>query len=471
MQLQEKFNQECKRDQSWNTETNLVVAVSGGVDSMSLLSLILNLPQNLRPQVVVAHINHQLRPISAKEEAELSLWCKKRDVPFYSKKWSKKKHPQAGMEEAARAFRYDFFEEIMLQTNAQFLVTAHHRADQVETILMRFVRGGQFNRLTGINRIRSFNRGKLIRPLLNYTKEELYEYANHQELMYFEDETNISGSYTRNRYRNTIIPLIKQENPNVEEHIVQFAQDLQDVLELVSPIVKEALEECHAVENGQEKLLLPRFEKHSPALQRQILLYLLNDYYKRENRTFKSSQIEQIRRWLIQSGPNSQVDFPGSLIIQKSYEWAYFKKHTAAIGYGKKVENYEMTLNLDETISLPNGGKMGLYSSEESMLPASPFSHSIYVNPEDIILPLTVRNRRTGDRMSLKGKETGTKKVKKIFIDKKIPVEKRERVPIVTDKNGIILWVAGIKESALSIQPETDTIHYILHYEAKRSDS
>src|SRR5699024_3718936 len=144
-------------------------------------------------------------------------------IPVYTAKWPKESHPISGTEEAARKFRYTFFSEIMGSEHADFVVTAHHQGDQVETILMRLVRGSQLDSLTGIQPSRHFYSGKLIRPLLPLSKEDLYHYAERNTLPYMEDAYNISAEFTRNRYRQVILPLLREENPQLDHHLAQFA--------------------------------------------------------------------------------------------------------------------------------------------------------------------------------------------------------------------------------------------------------
>ncbi|WP_028274128.1 tRNA lysidine(34) synthetase TilS [Atopococcus tabaci] len=469
MDLLNRFAKECTDHMYWQPSEQVVIAVSGGVDSMVLYDLVTRLPEELRPEVAVVHVNHQLREASHMEEAALQQKMAAEDTPFYSTQWPEAHHPQTGVEEAARAFRYQFFKEVMHKTGAQHLLTAHHRGDQLETLLMRFVRGGYVERMTGIRRIRPFGEGNLIRPLLSFSKEELYAHAHNRELLYFEDATNQELDFTRNRYRHTIIPLLKQENPAVEEHAEQFSQDMEDLLQLVNPVIAEAIQK---IQKGQMDSSFSRtsFLELEASLQRLVLARLLQKAFDKTGKTvtFKRGHTAQIIRWIEEGSPNSRLNLPAGRVMQRVYDTIRFISEVEA---QEKEPLMARSLNMGEWQVLPDGSRIGLQSTEDFLNKKPSIQGKwIYLNPADIRLPLTVRNRRPGDRMTPKGMR-GTKKVKDIFIDQKVPAREREEAVVVTDADGEILWLVNFKESSLSKKLETDTIQYILIFEPCMSES
>ena len=175
--LQQAFERHLVRSRFFATQDKVVVAVSTGVDSMVLLDLLQHLSSKNRPQIIVAHMNHELRKQSQLEERFIRQYCKQNDLKLAVAHWPQTLHPQTGVENAARQARYHFFQEVMKDNQAKILLTAHHQNDLAETMLMKMTRGGQLSQLVGIRDRRPFASGTLIRPLLPFSKQQLKKYA------------------------------------------------------------------------------------------------------------------------------------------------------------------------------------------------------------------------------------------------------------------------------------------------------
>ena len=230
------FKETLDRHGLLGNDRKFLLGVSGGVDSVVLLHLMQAIPTNDRPQLSVAHINHQLREEADMEEAFVKQLARDYQLPFYSKRWEKEEHPKTGIEEAARSFRYSFFRQLMEEGEFNILMTAHHQDDQVETILMKLTRGSSLEQLVGIQFSQPFSTGYLVRPLLDVSKNELYTFAKQEQLTFVEDVSNKDLSFTRNRFRHSIIPLLKKENPLFNQQIIQFSKDLDDLLEILDSV-------------------------------------------------------------------------------------------------------------------------------------------------------------------------------------------------------------------------------------------
>lgn len=466
MGLFSDFLSDCQEERYWKTADRLLLAVSGGVDSMVLLHLLLRLPSRLQPWFAVVHVNHALRQASDHEELFLEKYCAQEKIPFFKRRWNAETHPEAGVEEAARNFRYGFFKEIMQDQHATHLLTAHHADDQAETILMRLVRGGQLSSMAGIQLCRPFDQGLLVRPLLKYSKEELYAYSQAHGIKYFEDSTNTDLGYTRNRYRQNILPLLKKENKQVLEHFLAFSSDLEDLLEISTPIIEEKVKKTLRTNDEHSKIWdvdIPILLSYSPSLQRQVMNHIFKEVFKNASAEFAKNHIEQAIVLSKSSKPNGQIDLPGHWTVLKEYErLIIFKKAE------KKAEDslFQSRLHLGHWTRLPHGARIGLFYPENFFnCEDLRDKQLIWLDPQDVELPLIVRHRRSGDRMTLKGMKSGTKKVKDIFIDQKIPAKKRDEALLVTDDTGEIIWLVEYKESRLSIEQETDKIQYILVYQ------
>ena len=460
MDLFSDFTKNCQQHPHWNLSDRLLIAVSGGVDSMVLLDLIQRLPDALRPWYGVVHVNHQLRTASIEEELFLEKLCDSKHIPYFSCRWNKEEQPEAGIELAARNFRYTFFEEMMKENKATHLITAHHADDQVETILMRLVRGGQIEGMTGIQSQRSFGLGWLVRPLLGYSKEEIYTYSEACQLDYYEDKTNSDLIYTRNRYRQKIVPLLKLENNQVLNHFKDFSSDLSDVLFLANQVIQQKSEQIilKTKPNFYEinQLALLEFE---PEIQRQVLKHILLEklYHSHPIETLRK-QVEEILDLMIGGKSNSQLDLPNGWKARRQYEQFFLEKNRLS----KTSCLQEEILPLNHWISLADETRVGLFQVSAHADSTFEKDSHIWLEPSQIVLPLIIRHRKPGDRMTIKGMEKGHKKIKDILIDQKVPLRDREEMLLLTDSSNEIICLLKYKESRLSIQRETDKIQYIL---------
>jgi tRNA(Ile)-lysidine synthase/bifunctional protein TilS/HprT len=194
---------------------------------------------------------------------------------------------------------------------------------------------------------------------------------------------------------------------------------------------------------------------------------LFNKLFETETNDFGRKHQMQIISLLENDTPNSQLDLPGTWIGQRNYQKFYFLKEKGQHEESDKKIAGTLSLHLEEWVTLPNGARIGLFQATKEIEVPNKTKQVIWLDPASVRLPLQVRNRRPGDRMTLKGLETGSKKIKDLFIDQKIPLHKREEAILVTDSKEEIIWLVEYKESRLSIVPETDKIHYILIYESK----
>lgn len=189
-QLPASFKQNILTQRLWQKDQRVLIAVSTGVDSMVLLDLCRHLPADLRPKLGIAYVDHHLRAQSQAETTFIQAFAQQLHLPLYVADWPKVQHPKEGIEAAARAFRYAFFAQIMAEHNYDKVLTAHHGDDLAETILMKLMRSGDLPATVGLPVKRPFGKFELVRPLLNFSKAQLYAYAKARHLVYFEDVTN-----------------------------------------------------------------------------------------------------------------------------------------------------------------------------------------------------------------------------------------------------------------------------------------
>lgn len=460
-----QFQQLLAEQELLDPNKQVLLAVSGGVDSMVLFNLMQHIPQTERPQVTIAHVNHQLRPESAQEEQFVQELAEQAGIPFYVYHWPQAEQPETGIEEAARIMRYDFFKDIMQKQGLDYLMTGHHLDDQVETVLMRLTRGASLEQLLGIRLHQQFSlenrNGHLIRPLLHFSKEELYQFAKENDLAFVEDETNQELDFTRNRFRNEIIPLLKEENERFNEHVEQFTADLADRLEIAQVPIQAAYKEAVQIENEQMQLNLALFNKYAPAMQRAIITEILEELYTGETERYKANYIELVQNWLNEGAVNTTLDLLGGYQVKKGYAEAVFMKKSPGEKRVSTIEESQEFIieTFNEWTELSATEKIGLFEAGKAEAAAD----ELLIAAEHLHLPLRIRHRQPGDRMTYKGLK-GSKKISDIFIDDKTPPAARAKAWIIEDKTGSILWLVDHRKMHLFTGTETDKMLYSLKY-------
>ncbi|GAA0368554.1 tRNA lysidine(34) synthetase TilS [Alkalibacterium iburiense] len=467
MTLYEAFKDHVKERLYWKPRDPVIVAVSGGVDSIVLFDLLTHLPQEYKPKLVIAHINHHLRGESDEEEAFIRHLANQSQTPLHVYQWHQDNHPDTGIEKAARDVRYQFFSEVAEKENSSHVLTAHHQDDQVETILMRWARGGTLEELTGIPEMRKSGRTTVLRLLLPFSKKEIIRHAQENGLEWREDESNASLDYSRNRFRNKILPLLKEENQAIEKHILSFSNDIAAVLELLAPLIHKEREKTIDLTEEEIRIEIPDFMTLKRSMRKSVLNDAFLKWNDSESYIIKQTHLDLLIDWLEKGSPHSSFDLPNDLIAERVYNQCVIKqKQKKGNQPSPLVEKGIPIYSLNKWVSLNENEKIGLFSPSLYEQMRSETSQAVFLNKDAISFPLTARHRKDGDRLSLKG-SNGSKKVKDIFIDQKVPMLERNRAWIIEDNSGKVIWVINYKESALSLDPLTDTISYVLVYEKK----
>lgn len=464
MNLAEDFLNRIKANSYWNAGETVVLGVSGGVDSMVLFDLLNKLPEDCRPAIHVAHVNHQLRNESVEEEAFVKGWMEEHGIPVHTYTWNKEEHPESGTEVEARKVRYRFFNDIAQKVASHFILTAHHRDDQVETVLMRFIRGSSLDELTGISTKRSAGEHVVLRLLLPYSKEMIVNYARDHAIPWREDESNTSSLYTRNRFRHHLIPELKQENPALEQHIYDFSKDMADLLKAVEPLVEKELDRSFKISPSCMQLHLPSFLTQEHGFQKIVLRKAFKKWRGEATYAVSQSHIALLLDWFERGGPNTHLALPNRLTAWKEYDTCVIEEAETEAETNSHMDTETETLQVNQWKKLSDKERIGCFTYETFQQMDDKNGQVIYLGNGELNWPLVVRHRSPGDKMKVKGLN-GSKKVKDIFIDQKVPLKKRDEAWLVTDDRGNIIWLVGYKESPLSLNPLTDTIIYVLVYQ------
>lgn len=405
----------------------IVLGNSGGPDSMCLLTILLRLREKYHLNIVSAHVNHNVRSESAAEKEFLMNYCKDNNVGFEA--MTIERYGDDNFHNQARKIRYNFFNDVVKKYDANYLMTAHHGDDLVETILMRMVRGSTLKGYSGFEKILDNGIFKTVRPLVFITKDEALKFDEENNIPYVIDKSNFKGKYTRNRYRMNILPFLKEEDPKVHEKFLKFSETLNEYDNFINNEIKRTIGRVYK----NNKIDVAKYRELDPLIQKKIIYVILEEIYKEDLMVINDRHVKLIMDLLNSKRANSKICLPHNVQVIKSYDEVLFTKEV------KETISYEV--ELIKYALLPNGHKIEVVDDEESNN-----NDVCRIDSSEVSFPLYVRTRKLGDKMFLK-KIDGYKKVKDIFIDCKIPTKDRDKWPIVVDSKDKIIWIPGVKKS------------------------
>lgn len=435
-----KIDEEFK----FNNNDRIVVGCSTGPDSMALVDMLLKVRDKYNLSIIIAHVNHNVRKESIEEAEFIKKYSEDNNLVFES--MVIENYGDDNFHNEARTIRYNFFESVIHKYDANYLMTAHHGDDLIETVLMRIVRGSNLSGYSGFKKIVDMDDYKIVRPLINYTKDELLEYDKENNVKYYIDQSNNKDTYTRNRYRKYILPFLKEEDANVHLKFLKFSNLLDEANKFIEKTRNKALKRVME----DEKILIDKFLEEDQYIQREILYYLLSEFYQDDLILVGDKHIDLILSIINGNRVNSFVNLPNEVIAKRNYNYFELLKET------DEITGYE--IEFDDYVTLPNNHSITKIDDTDDN------SNNICrLNSSEITLPLIIRSRKIGDKIKVKGLD-GTKKVKDIFIDKKISLTSRDLWPIVIDSSGKIVWIPGVKKSIFD-KKKSDSYDIILKYD------
>ncbi|WOV87646.1 tRNA lysidine(34) synthetase TilS [Sporosarcina oncorhynchi] len=437
-----------------NSGQRVLVACSGGVDSVALLLLVASLRTRLQIDVAAAHVDHMLRgEESAEDGTFVKNLCEELDIPFFSGQVPVPKllAEQGGnVQDICRTGRYAYFSSVMRNEDYQILATAHHAEDQLETVLMQLSRGSQ---PVGIQVNREMEGGTVIRPLLAVMKNELKSYIREKDSEFREDPSNESDGYLRNRLRHQVAPILLAENAAAAVNIVKATIALQTDESLLNSLANERFQEIVSYTNeGFPSFSINMFSRMHTALQTRFITLVLKYIYSKESEPleYSTALLSDLHQQLLSDRGNIMIDLPGGFRLHREYDRAAFVK-TA----GNEV-NPKTMLPIGEWTKW---GQSLLYWNTVDK-DVEDASESWYFNLPDSDLPLFVRSRHDGDRILLPGM-TQPKRLSRLFIDEKIGAEKRRELPVLITANDVICAVPGVRYGVLFKKRHTELDQYI----------
>ena len=413
----------------------VVAGISAGPDSMCLLHLL----QKKTNNIIVCHINHNVRKESKKEEEYLKNYCEKHNLIFET--MTIDSYQENNFESEARKKRYTFYEKILKKYHCNKLFLAHHGDDLIETVLMKIIRGSNIDGYAGIKRISNLNNYQIIRPLLPYTKEDIINYNNKNNIKYFIDSSNNDIHYTRNRYRKKILPLLKEENKKVHLKFLKYSETLNEYDKYIKSLVEKNIELIYK----NNTIYLDELNKLDNFLKKNTIYYIMNDKYNNKSNIISDKLVDNILNIVNSRKPNRSLNIPQNKILIKEYNKLYIKENIK--------ENKDYKIKFENNLKINNlfFNKLDLERLDNNSI--------CRLNSKDITLPLYFRNRKDGDYIILKGSNI-KKKIKDIFIEKKIPMRERKDFPLLVDSNNNILWIPNIKKSKFCIKLSENNQNY-----------
>jgi tRNA(Ile)-lysidine synthase len=403
----------------------VIVAVSGGIDSMVLLHLLTELQHLWKLRIVAAHVNYELRGIESEADEELVRKTAKRyGIPLYCKTADTKaiaRQQKRSLQETAREIRYSFFETVKQTTGADAIATAHHADDNTETMFINVIRGSGIDGLAGI----PVHRGAVIRPLLCLTRAQITQYAKEMKVQYREDASNRSDDYTRNFLRNRIIPKLKERiNPSLHETMLHEAEMFRSAADFIDTEAETAFR-ASVKDAAVSVRAVSRFH---PFIRQAVFHRLLNKLTIEPSSAGITALTE-----LLELQKGSVVELHADWSAERTADAVVIRKNTGSGSFvytldtPGSVKTDAFTLTVKKS-SVP-GNKLTSGPSNE------------YIDASTVAFPLTVRSWAPGDRFIPLGMK-GTKKLSDFLGELKLSAEEKMHVPVL-ESGGRIVWVAG----------------------------
>jgi|AntRauTorckE6833_2_1112554.scaffolds.fasta_scaffold00904_12 tRNA(Ile)-lysidine synthase len=423
---------------------SLLLGISGGPDSLTMLDLFYKIKDKYNLKLTVFHLNHSFRKEADNEAKFVKKICNQRNIEHIIKKFDVPDYVKTNNlspEEGAREVRFKFLKDIYDKRNIDKICLAHNKDDNVETVLFNIFRGSGTRGLLGIKDSISLYGMKIIHPLLLFYRSEILDYCEINDLSPVFDPSNDSNLYSRNRIRNNILPMIeKQINPNVKKSVIRLSDIIMEDYDFIDKHAKNSLKKVLIEKNSKRYVFnLDKTKDLHPAIIKRIINTVLVDikgnidnfYYKHYNyiiefiKNNKTGDLLELPDDIkLKISYNKLLVFKGTLDIDKSFEKSIDSEGSFNLPFEQGI-NFEI---INKKIDWRN------YNENNICL----------VDFNKVIFPLKVRNRRDGDKFIPLGMN-GHKKVKDFFIDQKVPDYLRDKIPILFNGDGKLIWICGYR--------------------------
>jgi tRNA(Ile)-lysidine synthase len=437
--LLDKFIQTIEKHKMLKLRDSVLISLSGGLDSTLMTHLFNDIRKKYDLKLFVFHLNHKLRPEEAKKEAKfVNGLCNELKIKAFIKEFDVKEYARENklsLQAAARHIRYKFLNELREEYSIDKIATAHNADDRVETVLIRMIRGTAGSGISGLSPVRD---GYIIRPIIDIFRAEIESCADEMKLEFMTDSSNLKTVYLRNKVRLELIPyLAANYNKNIKQNILNFSKVAKLEDDLIREIAGEKYDEAIIQEEDESvSLLIPVLTRIEKALVNRIITA---SYYKvaPQGHTLTYDHVEKIDHMINSKKPNMSYNLPGPIVAMKSYDVLSFSADNIADFTG-----YEYEHNLGDSTFIKETGitvnSELIKGADIDELIGNKEDNEEFIDSGRLVYPVRIRSFRSGDHihpLNMKGK----KKLKDIFIDKKLPVTFRHTVPIFVSGEDIFL--------------------------------
>lgn len=416
----------------------VIVGVSGGADSVALLHALREL-EDYAPDIFVCHFNHCLRGDESRRDADfVAELCRKNSLPFEmrcqdTEKFSKRKG--LSIEHGARNLRYGFFREVCKEIGAQRIATAHTMDDRAETVFMRILRGSGN---PGVSSIKPRS-GNLIRPFVGISRKEVIEYLERRGEKWVEDSSNESALFTRNKVRKRIFPLLETFNPQIKRALNRLADTAGWQSSYISLQARDAFGRVFF--HSRSGNLFAGSVSACRSLHRAVRSELFRTVYSKIKgglERLEFSHLEAMDALVMSATVSGAVNLPCGMTMERGYDIFCMSRAKDSIG------GHAITMKGEGTLTIPDGISDGIAARFEKTSDTSLWGgrNVGHFSLEKVVFPIEIRNFRPGDKTVPLGMK-GTKKLKSVFSDRKIPLFLRKRLPVFVCR-GEIIWVGGV---------------------------
>lgn len=428
--MKEKILKTIKENKLIKKGDKIILGISGGPDSICLFNILYSLKKEFNLKLVLVHVNYNFRgKDSISDEKFIRNLAKKFKIKLHVKNIKLSDYKKKNLEEYFREVRYNYFNEILKLEKAQKIAVAHNKDDQIETILMHFMRGSGLAGLSGMK----IKNNKIIRPLMETKKKDILAYLKQEGIKYREDKTNKDLKFTRNRIRHQLIPYLeKNYNPNLRDTLYKNSLILRDEQELISNLVKDIFDKKVLKSENKYEISFKNFNSFHIALRRRLLICVINEKFKKDISLLMVNEILN----LLDNSKNGSKKIIKEIEIIKNYDKITIRE--------TKEQTIVKKLNL-KIVGETKIPFLGFKFITKKVDRCSRISkNKCYIDLNKVNEELFVRVREKGDKFCPKG-IAGSQKLKDFFINQKIEQDKRDYIPLVVNDKNEIVWIVGFR--------------------------